>query len=1739
MKHNVTAAAIRRFLSALLSAALLLPVCAVFSGCSGGGVSETESTDPYGGTPVSGTFSGSDSLRACPDLPEALKNVSILPEGANGAVIPTSGVFTVKTGGATDAQTVAANLSLTPAVPFEVTAVSDTEFTLRTVSPLSSGTLCRLTVGSGGQTQSSFAFQTESEFLLTAALPANGSDGVPTNTGIELTFSEKTAGASDFGKYFSISPEVRGRFETYPDGKTVVFVPEKTLAENTVYTVTVSGSLSGISGKTLGEDAKISFRTSDGKAGTDEDSAEIYLSIVSDPVFKPGAEIVIPYDVWFNRKNNLSEGKITAKLYRYPSADAAAAAMKGFLEYQAENTFTFDPYLYPTDGLPLAAEHSFAYPPADDYGQKYVSIPSPDAGIYLCCLDFGYSVGGNDRSAAFQLIVSVSGIDAYAEGNSDSLLVWTPELSGNTVRCETALREDGGIGYSSSEKTAAKDGTSVFETGGAGVAFITIRNGNDELLLCRDLSGVSPYYGGMMLAVADGVYSGGFYRGGESASSDYFSEIFTDREVYFSSDTVRFSGVIRPSVGEIEIPSCLWMTTGASSEKKYVSVDGAGRFSGSFEIDSWNDWGVPVSFSDGDGKVLIYRYVTVTEQEKPVYRASLALDKLFYLRGDQMTATVSASFFDGTPAGGLDFSLSCGGSSKTGTSGADGSASLTFTAGSDGAHYSTSPDSTYVWGNLIGFETENTYLDASAPYFPSNYLFDAENDGKTVTAQLHHLDVSRLLTEKDIYGENWPEIYYGGAAEGSISVSLIKHKQTATLIGTRYDPITKTTAEMYDYNWSESVERTAQRSFEDGKIVLETVEPDGFEGYYDYKLTFTDPESGASYTHEIYAGKHGWYRGSYGNGDSFELTLDGNGQGEYELGEHLTVSPLRGGVSYSGLPTLVSLYGNDGIADHTVTDGASVPFEFTESLVHGAEICGTVFADGRFFNAGSLTPSFACSAREMEVSVSADGDSFRPGDKVNVTVSADPGAVMTVAVVDEACFALGEQTLNPEYSFYRSAYSYPRVSSSPYLPFYSAASVRGAAKGMSYAAPTAMNYAEAEEAAADRAYGSDNGSEQPRLREDFRDCAVFENIVCGSDGKAVLSFTAPDNITSWRVTAVGSAESGREDITSLRLGSAVSGVICTLPFFVSVSNSTEFITGDEAVVFGRVYGSAPELGENAEVRYTFALEGGRRNSETNLTAPAGERAFCSFGMLEEGSYSVTVTAFCGEYSDAVKTSFDVVNDAIRADIFRDGLRPEEIEELAPKAYPVDLVFYDSSYDGYFRVLPAVTGGKGDRLDSKAGRYAGLISTETLFGAGTYAAAEAEAIKKEFNEDGKDYCSLLPYSEDDVFLTAKIALAVPGLFGDGRRARVINRAEAYISQKEYASSEELAAAYAILAAFSRPVLSDLRYLTANDGDFSDEAKLWIAAALTACGDWGGADEYLMRLDESGKFVSEENERRYAGENGEESIRLTALRLFSEAVLHPESASELVSYLLSHTARTEQYPLELSVYLNNYYPANQEPLTFMYSLGGEKREITLKPFETFFLSLGKQDFESLEITEAGESAGKLRVRARYTGSGEEILKGMETSEKLTLEKKLSPYNEKAGLYKVTVSYTVTLDSDRVSFALADRIPSGARLYRVLASTSSSDHCFAYLGNNGSGQMLTGSLSAYHPDQTPSTAGIRPVTYSGTVSYVIRAAYPGESAMTGAAAYSTESMTCALSPDLILSAAENGALTVRAKD
>ncbi|NCA67186.1 MAG: hypothetical protein EOM87_03875, partial [Clostridia bacterium] len=1657
----------------LILASLLLVSCgsgtineSIDDSSKGSNVSTLDDLSNKNGFNLTGDTYISDGLAK--NLPESLQKVSVTAAGTDGKVISADDSFIIETSGDIAAEELTQYVSLSPSVNYSVTKLSSRKFELTPASTLSSGKVYRLLVGDKDNPAYSFAFQTETQLVVKSVLPADEANNVPTNAGIEIEFTDSVYG-NDFAKFISISPSVDGYFTLYPDGKTVVFVPNHGLEENKVYKVTVKKGITASSGKILEEDKIFAFRTVASKTNSSETA---YFNIYkAEFLFRTDNYPVIPY----SSSSDISY-TITADIYKYASAYEAIQAKKAYEAVKADYFFSGDTYVYPTKGLVKVTSKSKSVQ-KNDKTDKYIELPILNGGVYLANITFSYLQNGTKKTFNKQVFIQISDLTIYTESCNGSTLVWVngpdgpaknADINGecfvykpywNSESVETA--------YTPVSGGTNADGIYILDNGSSNSIFMTASYDNQEIYAC-------------------------ILAGSKSENSYYFNYLYTDREIYFQNDTVNFAGVIRPAVSYTNIPEKLYLKTSWSGNTyEEIEVNEDGTFKGSYEIDSYVGYGVYFRFCDKDGNILFSKYISVTDENKPVYKASLAFDKPFYSYGDTVTVTLTATFFDGTPAPYLTFELKENNfiGTKTLKTGVDGTVSFSFKTYSM-SEESTYPFPLYVTAQLMGEETTSIYIVNSVMYFNTNVYYTSKRINADYSeVYLNKVDTSGITCAADATYENT----IGDPEEGSVNIVLTKYEIKKRYLNTYYDPITKKSIENYDYYTDETTIKTYKEQFINGIVKLDHIQlTEDFLGYYIYTVTYHDKLNNSTYTQKIYACKgsrNEFYYYYQNNQPKYTLMTEAT---EYSVGDTVNAWVEYGGKKYED-KVLYTVY-SEGKFHYTYTNEYSVSFD--DSFVSGVKLYATLI-NGENMLIYSLNENLTYDYNKnssLYIRVETDKDIYKPGETVTAKVKASSGssaanATVILSVADEACFALGDQTVNALMEYYTSSKrnTLPIYRNNRFNDYYFQLYRIGNSTVGYY--EDGMEYCE-EECAYDTPNTDDstNKSAEARIREIFKDNPVFITCTLDSNGEAVISFTMPDNITQWRITAVVLNNKEADKYSGMEIGNYVSDVICTLPYFINVSSCDRYITGDDISVSARSYGSS--LTSIKPVTYSAALydDEGVLVISLDEIKNSDEYARFNFGKLEKGTYSVVINGECGSLKDAMKTTFIVTDTGVLMNVTRD-ISVNEIATLDPQAYPLSLSFHDDTYNNFILVARRLMWGYSERSDTIASSYVGAAVLEKLF---VWKYSEGDAKAKLSSYSG--FIPLISYGEGNVELTAKICAVAPEVLSNEKKAELIDKFTVFIADKQYIDDSQLCAALLGLASLGQPVLTDLTYIASHCEDFSAEAKLYLCAAFGYIGDFSAAKNIYNALYDEYAKTADGGELYFDGGNTEKSIKLTSLALLSASLVSKLDAEKLTAYLMERNSYIDQYILELASYVKFFMPTEIKTSSFTYQIGeNEEKEITLKAGSVYTLSLTKKEFKALKIISSDEA---VSVRANYMGTAEEATRDKAGSSELQISKTITPYDVDRGLYKVTITYSGKTDRNYAYYTLADCIPSGARFYSAEGNygynSSRNYNGYAWLSN--SGQMMNGGISVWKSGYDP-MKGNTEYTFSGKISYIIR--------------------------------------------
>jgi uncharacterized protein YfaS (alpha-2-macroglobulin family) len=220
------------------------------------------------------------------------------------------------------------------------------------------------------------------------------------------------------------------------------------------------------------------------------------------------------------------------------------------------------------------------------------------------------------------------------------------------------------------------------------------------------------------------------------------------------------------------------------------------------------------------------------------------------------------------------------------------------------------------------------------------------------------------------------------------------------------------------------------------------------------------------------------------------------------------------------------------------------------------------------------------------------------------------------------------------------------------------------------------------------------GPEEPRVREYFPETFVFEPaLITDAQGKAKLSVTMPDAITTWRLTMFASSKDGE-------LGSGLSQIRVFQDFFVDIDLPVALIQGDEISIPIALYNYLPK-----PQKIKLILESGDwfeilGENEITKTLNKDEVSVVYFPIRvkELGYHPITVKAYGEVKSDAIKRWINILPEGKKFEtIISDRLEENVVKRISfpenaiPGANSLVLKLYPGIYSQVVEGLDKMLG----------------------------------------------------------------------------------------------------------------------------------------------------------------------------------------------------------------------------------------------------------------------------------------------------------------------------------------------------------------------------------------------------------------------------------------------------------------
>ncbi len=1516
-------------------------------------------------------------------------------------------------------------------------------------------------------TNYSWAFQTKKSFALIRTTPRNGSTYVPIDSGIELTFSHE--GVKNIEQYFEISPKVNGIF-TY-NHKTVIFMPEN-LEYSTIYTVTVKKGL-GLAGsdETLNEDYIFTFETRQ----SPEQEASEYLrfnEILYN--FTPDTEPIL--DLYASQ--DFENQELSVYVYKYSNEDDLIKNLKQY-DTPAYRTFGRSSHIkFDETNLQKVTEFNTKLMAKSNnfwYGSFLIFPSTLPEGHYL--------VNVKSQNAVYQTHVQVNDLSVYVMAGDQESLVWVNSSSTGQPVEDAVVSIVSSIDENTSTAKTDKDGIAIIpgnvykdETDRDNRNSLSYGGYYSQQILYFKISGkegpvfVSP--------LTYSSYQDHRYSGTEAAQK-YWSYFYTDRGLYLPTDIIQIWGIVRPR-SESSIPSkaTLYLhrtdyyfyegyTRQDAIVSKEIDISDIGTFISSMELTNFNPGSYYIQLKVGD-EAIIEKYFEVRQYTKPAYKIDITPDKKVMFEWEKLNMDIQASFFEGSPVSGLELNYShftTWESRKEGKLTCDdsGNASLeisplTYTNSWHPLYFNFSI-------NNAKAEEEDIYAHSSAIVFPRDTMievnfFASKDKTKELDGQTAHLEINTSLVTLDKLKNqtdpwyNWynPDSYRGNTTDIPLRIRIYEQRWEREETGQYYDFINKKVQKTYRYYEVKTLVKEYDARTNQGKYSYTfpieenknyTVEVDGTDtrGYYILETAYLN----------IYPYPND------SNIDTYSITTDDNTY-NFRPGDTVNINVNRNGLEFPLTSNNRFLYMilKGGILSYTIESDADYSFNFTEDYIPNIYIKALYFDGKNILDVQSRPIFYDYKEKELPIDIKTDKQEYKPGDTVELEVevrdaNGNPSrAEVNLSVVDESFFAIQDQQVDTLASLYR--YSFTSGILAEYLSY----------------KPIDINIGSPE-------YGGEGGDQS--IRQLFKDNACFAVIKTDSNGKGKTSFKVPDNLTSWRITYQAVTD-------DLKAGSGKINIPVRLPFFVDVIFNNIFMDGDTVCVSARSFGT--ELAGDENVKYTVLLE---KKDTLDGNSIIDSKTFSSegkgngmvnidMGRLEEGSYSVTVKAEHGKYSDALKRDFKVVKSMLEAAKSKQYKLTDNVDiatdiSIAGNGSLTTLTFYNEGSSTYYNSLLSLLHTWGERVDQKLSRKIANELIKKYYGEDlSWTQGTSQDISEyEFNSyqlyDGG--IALFTYDSSNPEVTAKISSlskAISNLIFDSTAMKGYFYRTLADSQ---AAPEDVAASLWGLASLNDPVLIDILNLlkindnAANnvatttvsdsqsgnppDNQFNNQSdiqfeiglkeKLYLALGLAELGSMKEAKAVYDDIIKEYGITSSPYLYINSKSSRDDTIELTSLCSVLAAHINAPEKEALFKYVQDNSTYTILTNLERLIYLSYITPDTKQNGSFTVDINGRRQDVILEKNEIFKLILTHEALKKIKFTNI---QGDIAVTASYTGPVKDYIEDINSM--VTLKRSYSIDGitkssfSQSDVVKITLYPEFSENAPDGYYEITDILPSGMR-------------------------------------------------------------------------------------------------------
>lgn len=1065
----------------------------------------------------------------------------------------------------------------------------------------------------------------------------------------------------------------------------------------------------------------------------------------------------------------------------------------------------------------------------------------------------------------------------------------------------------------------------------------------------------------------------------------FLSYMYTDRPSYRPNDTVDVFGVIMPRYGHSHMPDDVFTLHIGDMMEIPITLDRHNSFA--MRVPVTNMFGGTNIIVRVNGESLMSQWVQFFDYTNLNFVIESQLDRTAYFAGDYAQVEISIETFAGFPVEGIDMR---GSEDVTLTTDANGIAvgGLPVTRVS-GWQNDWEPSWGSFWFSVASDAQMSQHINLHKIVVNADVMMEHEMDGDAVTITTNHILIDRI-NEQYADAAPWSSIsrdtYRGPAVDVDFTVEIERHVTTRTIRSTNYDHINRRVINIYNFDTTSSHYLSIPGRTEDGAAVI-TGLPTSDDPMISYSIEIRYRDTAGRQV-VVRPADNRWHSHRQESAiRHFGIVLGSN---NLRVGQTTQVSLVEGpewgwdgfdGGTQLTQGRMLSIVVRDRVASATAGSPQGVPLTFTEELINSAMVFAAYFDGAYIFPVTNpITITYDYTERELDIQLDFDRSQYRPGEDVAVTIQTSAPAQVLISVVDESAILNEWHAANFLPRLYRSSWMH-------WPAFHQ------------FASHTQHNFGGAGYGA--EGGGGDNGGSGMAFRDRFIDNPIFEVVQTDVSGIGSMTFTLPDQVTSWRVTAIGLTEDGFA-------GDVRYNILSTLEFYVDLILTNEYIVGDDIAAAARVFGSG-----NAPVEYVFnVLQDGAVISTSSYTG--GRTTTINAGKLDAGEYTMQVIATSGGRTDAVELPFVVAETGMILPM-RAQARVEtaadagSIMQLAMQPLPVRVTLTNADIGPVVDILMGIWNSSTFRTD-----YIAATAYINYFFSGVEDFDDAR-MRIHANNGG---IPELIYEEVDIYYTARFAASFPEFVNPQRLIAFMNR------EMEHAGPAERAARLLALAAIGEPVLRDIWAEIENLDDTRDYLLtiMYLTAALVAIGDDAGAAALAQSIPD--------NPHEYFGEVGMELIN--TIWLFINTTIDPEAA-------WAHINRG---------YANRFHSDVPERINFVrrarilgttisevqYELDGTTHTVRLEDFDRHALHITHEQFETLNLVPI---SGATDFRIDFFGYDAENWAAEDN--RIDIRRTISRYGD---MHRIDLRVTLPADGTGHFYTIYDRLPSNMRFVRVPA-------------------------------------------------------------------------------------------------